>query len=58
VGFHTADRKTVHHPQLGPVSVDCDTLTVPGSDLRIAVYSAPRGSRTVRQFAVLATIGT
>ncbi|WP_329457349.1 helix-turn-helix domain-containing protein [Streptomyces sp. NBC_01497] len=58
VGFHSADHKTVHHPDLGPVSVDCDTLTVPGSDLRIAVYSAPPGSRTAQQFALLAAIGT
>ncbi|WP_308042232.1 helix-turn-helix transcriptional regulator [Streptomyces sp. 8L] len=58
VGFHSADRKTVHHPELGPVTVDCDTLTVPGSDLRIAVYSAPSGSRTAQQFALLTAIGT
>ncbi|MCF3962911.1 helix-turn-helix transcriptional regulator [Streptomyces fuscigenes] len=58
VGFHSADRKTIHHPQLGPVTVDCDTITVPGSDLRIAVYSAAPHSRTARQFELLATIGT
>ncbi|MFE2540534.1 helix-turn-helix domain-containing protein [Actinacidiphila glaucinigra] len=58
VGFHSADRKTVHHPHLGPVTVDCDTLTVPGSDLRIVVYSAPPGSRTAQQFEMLAAIGS
>ncbi|MFE4550720.1 helix-turn-helix transcriptional regulator [Streptomyces sp. NPDC056785] len=54
VGYHSADRKTIHHPDLGPVTVDCDTLTVPGSDLRIAVYSAPPGSHTEQRFELLA----
>ncbi|WP_338017895.1 helix-turn-helix transcriptional regulator [Streptomyces taklimakanensis] len=58
VGFHTTDRKTVHHPGLGPVAVDCDTFTVPGNDLRIAVCSAPAGTATADQFALLNTIGT
>ena len=58
VGFHTTDSKTVHHPDLGPVTVDCDTLTVPGNDLRIAAYSAPPGSEATEQFALLSAIGT
>ncbi|MGP3922741.1 helix-turn-helix transcriptional regulator [Streptomyces sp. 8N616] len=57
VGFHTTDSKIVHHPDLGAVTVDCDTLTVPGSDLRIAAYSAPPGTATSEQFALLTTIG-
>ncbi|MFD3687092.1 helix-turn-helix transcriptional regulator [Nocardiopsis sp. NPDC058631] len=58
VGFHTTDSKTVHHPGLGQVTVDCDTLTVPGNDLRIAVCSPPSGTVTADQFALLNTIGT
>ncbi|CAL9591723.1 hypothetical protein SUDANB121_05270 [Nocardiopsis dassonvillei] len=58
VGFHTTDSKTVHHPSLGSVTVDCDTLTVPGNDLRIAVCSPPSGTATAEQFALLNTIGT
>ncbi|MFF7677696.1 hypothetical protein [Actinacidiphila glaucinigra] len=58
VGFHSSDRKTVRHPHLGPVTVNWATLTVPGSDLRIAVYSAPPGSRTAQQFEMLAAIGS
>ncbi|MEE1939881.1 helix-turn-helix transcriptional regulator [Streptomyces sp. TRM 70361] len=58
VGFHTTDSKTVHHPDLGPVTVDCDTLTVPGSDLRIVVCSPPAGTATAGQFALLNAIGT
>ncbi|MEU8928021.1 helix-turn-helix transcriptional regulator [Kitasatospora sp. NPDC048545] len=58
VGFHTADSKTIHHPALGTVTVDCDTLTVPGSDLRIAFFTAPSGTSAAEQFALLSTIGT
>lgn len=34
-------RKTVAHPELGPLTLDCDVLTIEGSDLRIIIlYSA------------------
>ncbi|MFJ3202947.1 helix-turn-helix domain-containing protein [Streptomyces sp. NPDC086989] len=58
VGFHTTDSKTVHHPDVGPVTVDCDTLTIPGNDLRIAVLSAPAGTATAAQFDLLSAMGT
>ncbi|MFD4721485.1 helix-turn-helix domain-containing protein [Streptomyces sp. NPDC058423] len=58
VGFHITDSKTVHHPDLGPVTVDCDTLTIPGNDLRIAICSAPPATTTAEQFALLGAIGT
>src|SRR5512132_3307511 len=32
VGPHEADRKTIHHPDVGPLTLDRDVLTVPGSD--------------------------
>ncbi|WP_349627113.1 helix-turn-helix transcriptional regulator [Leifsonia sp. C5G2] len=37
-------RKTVLHPALGPITLDCDVLTIDGSDLRIVLYSAEPGS--------------
>ena len=53
VGVYDAARKTIDHPELGYVTVDCDVLTVHGSDLRIIVYSAPPGSRDAEAFASL-----
>lgn len=44
VGHHTTDRKTVSHPDVGTITLDCDVLTAPGSDLRLILYSAPAGS--------------
>jgi len=36
--------KTIEHPLIGPITLDCDVLTAPDSDLRIVVYSAEPGS--------------
>lgn len=38
-------RKTIIHPALGPITLDCDVLTIDGSDLRVVLYSAEPGSR-------------
>jgi hypothetical protein len=53
VARHISDRKTIDHPEVGRVTVDCDELTVAGSDLRIIVYSAPPGSDDARALALL-----
>jgi hypothetical protein len=39
-----SERKTILSPAVGPVTVDCDILTAPGSDVRIVVYTARPGS--------------
>jgi len=44
VGRHVSARKTVEHPQVGDITCDCDVLTVPGSSLRIVVYTVATGS--------------
>ena len=53
VGVHLADRKTIAHPVVGPVCVDCDVLTVPGADLRIVTYTAPAGSEDAEKLDFL-----
>jgi transcriptional regulator with XRE-family HTH domain len=49
VGVHTMHSKTVHHPEIGPISLDCDVLTVPASDLRLVAYTTPANSRSIGQ---------
>ncbi|MFI7388155.1 helix-turn-helix transcriptional regulator [Streptomyces sp. NPDC049813] len=44
VGRHEAARKTVDHPQVGPVTLDCDILTVAGDEVRVMVYTAEPGT--------------
>jgi len=43
-GPGAATRKTVVHPVHGPITVDCDMLTIDDGDLRILLYSAVPGS--------------
>lgn len=58
VGRQEASRKTVDHPQLGPLTLDCDILSVAGSDLRIMVYTAEPGSQDAERVALLGVLGT
>ncbi|PUB29801.1 helix-turn-helix protein [Promicromonospora sp. AC04] len=58
VGDHVSNHKTVLHPVVGAMVLDCDVLTVPGSDLRIVVYTAVAGSADADRLKLLGTIGT
>lgn len=58
VGRHEASRKIVDHPRVGPLTLDCDVLTVTGSDLRIMVYTAEPGSEDADRLALLTVLGT
>ena len=54
---HTAARKTIVHPEVGRLTVDCDVLTVAGTDLRLIVYSAPPGSADADALALMGVVG-
>ena len=58
VGTHRDAHKTFDHPDVGLVTVDCDVLTVEGSDLRIIAYTAPPGSEAAEKLRLLSVIGT
>jgi transcriptional regulator with XRE-family HTH domain len=58
VGRHDAARKTIDHPQVGPLTLDCDVLTVAGSDLRIMIYTAEPGTEDADRLALLTVLGT
>ncbi|MBK3634762.1 helix-turn-helix domain-containing protein [Streptomyces sp. MBT97] len=44
VAAHREDHKTIHHPSVGPVRVDCDVLTDGDSELKIVIMTAAPGS--------------
>jgi hypothetical protein len=58
VGAHESAQKTVRNPRVGPLELDCDVLSVAGSDLRIVAYTAEPGSAAADGLALLAVIGT
>jgi hypothetical protein len=48
VGVYEQEHKTIDHPELGVLQVDCDILTTHRSDLRVVVYTAAPGSRSAK----------
>ncbi|MEV6210157.1 helix-turn-helix transcriptional regulator [Kitasatospora sp. NPDC051914] len=58
VGEHQFARKTIDHPHVGALTLDCDVLVVAGNDLRIMIYTAEPGSQDAERLALLAVIGT
>lgn len=51
-------RKTVIHPELGEVTLDCDTLAVPDDDQLVVVYSAAPGTPEAESLDLLRVVGT
>jgi transcriptional regulator with XRE-family HTH domain len=45
VGGHAEDRKTIQHPDIGEITVDCDVLSDSDTDLKIVIYTAVPGSQ-------------
>jgi transcriptional regulator with XRE-family HTH domain len=57
VGFHRSERKTIRHPEVGEFTIDCDVLAVPGSDLRMVVYTAAPNTEAAEKLRLLSVIG-
>jgi hypothetical protein len=58
MGRYEVSRKTVDHPQVGVITLDCDVLSVTGSGLRIVVYTAEPGTQDAERLALLSVLGT
>ncbi|KOU54851.1 XRE family transcriptional regulator [Streptomyces sp. MMG1533] len=54
---HTTDRKTIRHPEIGDIRLDCDVLIVPGADLRMVTYTAATGSGDAGKLDLLRVTG-
>jgi transcriptional regulator with XRE-family HTH domain len=57
VAQRTSSRKTIDHPQVGRLTLDCDVLTVAGSGLRLVVYTAQPGSPDESALEMVKTLG-
>ncbi|MEJ2889118.1 helix-turn-helix domain-containing protein [Actinomycetospora aeridis] len=58
VAGHQQSRKTVVHPDVGDVVIDCDTLTTAEDDLRLLVFTPAPGSDARSRLDLLAAVGT
>lgn len=50
--------KTLVHPSLGAMTLECDTLHVPDTDQLLVVYSAEPGTPAAESLSLLRVIGT
>ncbi|GIG86271.1 helix-turn-helix transcriptional regulator [Plantactinospora endophytica] len=57
VGSHVMNTKTVRHPDVGPLVLDCDVLTAPGSDLHVVLYTAAPGTEAADKLRLLDVVG-
>lgn len=58
VAHHQTEHKTILHPEVGPIELDCDVLTVPGADLRIVTFTAEPGSEDASRLDLARTLGS
>jgi len=57
VGAHAEDRKTIKHPDIGDITVDCDVLSDGETDLKIVIYTpASNEDATKLELALVAGI--
>jgi transcriptional regulator with XRE-family HTH domain len=57
VGAHREGHKTVHHPAVGPILVDCDVLTDGDAELKIVILSATPGTEDETKFKLAVMSG-
>ncbi|WP_093173649.1 helix-turn-helix transcriptional regulator [Sinosporangium album] len=51
-------RKTINHPLVGPITVNCDVLDITDRDQRVVIYTADPGSPSEEALRLLSVIGT
>ncbi|MFE6919459.1 helix-turn-helix transcriptional regulator [Nocardia sp. NPDC057663] len=49
--------KTIAHPDLGPLTLDCDAMHVPDTDQTVIIYSAPPNTPTATALDLLRVTG-
>lgn len=57
VAGHGEDRKTIHHPTVGALTVDCDVLVDTETELKIVIYSAAPGSEDATKLELARVVG-
>ena len=50
--------KTLNHPVVGPLTLNCDVLALPDLDQHVVIYTAEPGTPTDEALRLLAVVGT
>jgi len=58
VATHSEDRKTVRHPAVGSITVDCDILTDTDTDLKVVIYTTEPDSEDATKLDLTRVTGT
>ncbi|MFZ7086716.1 helix-turn-helix transcriptional regulator [Curtobacterium sp. RRHDQ10] len=58
VAHHQTEHKTILHPDVGPIALDCDVLSASGTDLRIVTFTAEVGSEDAVKLDLARTLGS
>jgi len=58
VGGHAEERKTIRHPDIGEITVDCDVLSDSDTDLKIVIYTTVPGSEDETKLDLARVAGT
>ena len=57
IARHLSSRKTAICTPVGPITIDCDVLTTPGTDLRVVMYTATPGTEDASKLELLRVHG-
>jgi transcriptional regulator with XRE-family HTH domain len=57
VDRHIEDHKTIHHPDVGDITVDCDVLSDADTDLKIIIYTVVPGSEDETKLDLTRVVG-
>ncbi|MEP7763443.1 helix-turn-helix transcriptional regulator [Sanguibacter sp. 25GB23B1] len=58
VAVHESEHKTIAHPEVGRITLDCDVLLVQGGNLRIVAYTVAPRSDDAAKLDLLRVTGT
>ena len=50
--------KVIDHPDVGPITLDCDTLIVAADDIRMMIYTAEPDTEDAERLALAIVVGT
>ncbi|WP_160102137.1 helix-turn-helix transcriptional regulator [Rhodococcus sp. T7] len=56
--FEPSRHKTIDHPAVGRITLDCDALVIAADDLRVLVYTAEPGTDGAERLALALVLGT